>query len=297
MKALGLVGSHRVTLMLCAVGLLTALGCGDDTDDTSSLQTQPETDVQVANDSALLGEDGSVQVQDAQLAVLDSGTNAVDAGAASGDAQLPEADAMAAVTDVAVRLVDAIVEAVDMGGDGQDAMLMEVDAETVPINEMRFGGCRLADEWSIDIHSVPPLGQGCQTGGGVALGDQTHVFRVIASGGALLTLELLSPSTSPEYSVIVAQLVEENDQCKLSAHMENGFYFPNDQMADGLTTQVVLRFDYDVIVDSNGIITGTGFSTDRYQAFPDENNLDQSAAAVIRTCTEPLVLTGQINAN
>jgi hypothetical protein len=66
-------------------------------------------------------------------------------------------------------------------------------------------------------------------------------------------------------------------------------------MADGFTTQVVLRFDYDLVVDEDGLITGTGFSTDKYQAFPDENNLDQSTAAVIRTCTEPLRLSGQIN--
>ena len=160
---------------------------------------------------------------------------------------------------------------------------------------MRFAGCRLNDTWSIDIQSVPPLGEGCQNGGGVALGDQTHELQVIQGEGDRLSLQVIVPSSPAPYQVIEAEFFEENGQCRLSAYMEIGFYFPNDQMADGLTTQVVLRFDYDVIVDENGIITGTGFSTDRYQAFPDENNLDQSTAAVIRTCTEPLLLSGQIN--
>jgi hypothetical protein len=303
MNILVLTARHRVILTLCAIGVLT-FGCGDGADTDGIQSTEITPDAATESDGAMLAEDSSVEVGDAQAVDTDAGLIEPDAGVQSADTSVVSNDADTEAVDGAVVTDDmtipvqdvAVVEA-DMAVEATDAMAEAPDAAPMPTNQMRFAGCVLNDTWSIDITSIPPAGEGCQTGGGVALGDQTHVLRVIQGGGAGLALELLVPSTVAEYQVIEAQFIEENEQCRLIAFMENGFYFPNDQMADGFTTQIVLRFDYDVIVDENGIITGTGFSTDRYQAFPDENNLDQSTAALIRTCTEPLLLSGQINPN
>lgn len=287
--------------MLCAIGLFV-FGCGDGADTDGILPNEMTPDVASESDGTMVAEDSSVESGDAQTADIDAGliepdaiVQSADTSVLPNDAETEPVDGAIVANDAAVPVQDAAVVVADMAVETPDAMAAAPDAAPMPTNQMRFAGCRLNDTWSIDITSIPLPGEGCQTGGGVALGDQTHILQVIEGEGDRLSLELLVPSTVAEYQVIDAQFIEENDQCRLIAFMENGFYFPNDQMADGFTTQVVLRFDYDVIVDQNGVITGTGFSTDRYQAFPDENNLDQSTAAVIRTCTEPLRLSGQIN--
>jgi len=297
--------------MLCTIGVCT-IGCGDGADPDGIQPNEITPDAAAESDGAMVAQDGSVDSGDAQAVQTDAGliesdadvqsadalvlpndaeTEAVDGSVGIDDMAMPVQDAAMVVADVEVQEPDAMV-------DTPDIMVDEPDVAPMPTNQMRFAGCRLNDTWSIDVRSVPPLGQGCQNGGGVALGEQTHEFRVTQGEGELLVLDSIRPPLrTTDYHVFEASFIEENDQCRLIAHMENAFTFVNDEMADGLTTQVVLRFDYDMVVDQNGVITGTGFSTDRFQAFPDENNLDQSTAAVIRTCTEPLVFSGQINPN
>lgn len=297
----GLITCHKAILMLCAIGFC-AIGCGDGADTDGIQPNEMTPDAAAESDGTMMVEDGSVESGDAQAVDTDAGLIEpdadvhADASVESNDAETDITDGAVIAADMAVPVQDAVVVVADMAVEATDAMTEAPDAAPMPTNQMRFAGCRLNDTWSIDVRSVPPLGQGCQNGGGVALGDQMHEFRVTQGEGEQLVLDSIRPPLRiNDYHVFEVSLIEENDQCRLIAFMENAFTFVNDEMADGRTTQVVLRFDYDMVVAQNGVVTGTGFSTDRFQAFPDENNLDQSTAEVIRTCTEPLIFTGQVN--
>ncbi|MGB0647329.1 MAG: hypothetical protein ACPGQS_09160 [Bradymonadia bacterium] len=301
MKTRDVLSSRLAVLMLLSIACLM-FGCSDEGDTDPMTVSDAGIDAMPASDGEMSGPDGmqgggdaEASQSDAELALTDVGPELADTSVMSPDADIDLSDGSVNVPDMMELAADLSVGGGDASMEGTpDSMVDAPDTSSPPTNQMRFAGCRLNDTWSIEIQAIPLPGQGCQDGGGVALGDQTHVFEVIQGEGERLSLLLMVPATQAEYQVIEAEFFEEDDQCRLIASMENGFYFPNDQMADGLTTQVVLRFDYDMSVDQNGMITGTGLSTDRYQAFPDENNLEQDTAVVVRACTEPLRLSGQV---
>ena len=166
---------------------------------------------------------------------------------------------------------------------------------THPVLNSDLPGCRLGDIWLIDIHSVPPAGEGCQQGGGVAQGDITHQLKVAARNGGGLTLEQIVPSTTNlSYHFIHGDFFEEGLSCRLIGHIETGFNFPNDVNHDNRTTQVWHAYDYNVLA-TEGVVSGEGLMTVGFLAFPDANNLDQATAVDINErCSEPLEMTGSI---
>ena len=166
---------------------------------------------------------------------------------------------------------------------------------THPVLNSDLPGCRLGDIWLIDIHSVPPAGEGCQQGGGAAQGDITHQFKVAARNGGGLTLEQIVPSTTNlSYHFIHGDFFEEGLSCRLIGHIETGFNFANDVNHDNQTTQVWHAYDYNVLA-TEGVVGGEGLMTVGFLAFPDANNLDQATAVDINErCSEPLEMTGSI---
>ena len=180
---------------------------------------------------------------------------------------------------------------------GTEEILVPTDdaGVTPPVLNSDLPGCRLGDIWLIDIHSVPPAGEGCQQGGGVAQGDITHQLNVAARDGGGLTLEQIVPSTANlSYHFIHGDFFEEGLSCRLIGHIETGFNFPNDANHDNQTTQVWHAYDYNVLA-TEGVVNGAGLMTVGFLAFPDANNLDQATAVDINErCSEPLEMTGSI---
>jgi hypothetical protein len=164
-----------------------------------------------------------------------------------------------------------------------------------PVMNSDLPGCRIGDVWLIDIHSVPPAGEGCQNGGGPSQGDMTQQLKVVARAGGGLNLQLLVPSTaSSDYHIIHGDFFEEGLSCRMIAHVETGFNFPNDVNHDNQTTQIWMAYDYNVLA-TEGVINGEGLMTNGFLAFPDATNLDQATAVDINErCSEPLEMSGSV---
>ena len=90
-------------------------------------------------------------------------------------------------------------------------------------------------------------------------------------------------------------LSEDGDRCRFTAHAEVGINFPNDASQMGRTTQVHLRYDYQIHGEGN-VLAGTGLVTRSYYVFPDASNLHQSTVFLLRDAySEPLEITGTIS--
>ena len=215
MKTRDLISSRLAMLMLFSIVWL-AFGCSDDGDTDPMTVGDAGVDAMPASDGEMSGPDGMQGGGDADVSQSDAELPVSDLGSEFADTSMMSPDADIDLSDGSVNVADMMELAADFSvGDGDASMeetpdsMVDAPDSSPPTNQMRFAGCRLNDRWSIEIQAIPLPGQGCQDGGGVALGDQTHVFEVIQGDGERLSLLLLVPTTQAEYQVIEAEFLKK----------------------------------------------------------------------------------------
>ena len=207
----------------------------------------------------------------------DAGTEDSPAGTDAGTGQPPPA-------------TDAGIEAPPASTDAGTAEELDSGSAAIP---SALPGCDVGDEWVIALHSVVAQDDGCQNGGGAAIGDATHRYVVIDDGNGGLAAQLTEPSSDNlDHFETVLSFTSSENTCHLQGHMEFGINFPPD--GDGDIVQFVLSYDYNLSA-TDSIVTGNGTGTTKQLLFPDPGNLDQATATAHDTpCSEPLEFNGTI---
>lgn len=288
-----------LALMVFGVGI----GCGDESA-TAASQLDAEVmalDVSTSADQTTAGDEGTTEAADSEVnQAIDAEENkSVDAGLMLNDAAVAAVDDMEITgNDASTGAGDMMVIDLDVAIQPDMASLDGAASTDQPDTALSFTkvGCRVGDVWVFTISSIALAGQGCQTGGGTGQSDDVHRLQVIQENEGQIGLTMLEPSTSMANFVATSLILsEDGDRCRFTAHAEVGINFPNDASQMGRTTQVHLRYDYQIYAEENAV-AGTGLVTTSYYVFPDASNLDQSTVIPLRpSCSEPLEITGTVS--
>lgn len=302
MMTLGNKSNCWTSCLLALVVFGVGIGCGDESTNSAN-QLDAEVlafDSSVSADQTTAEDGGTTEGADSDVnQEADAAANeSVDASSILNDA------AVTAVNDMDVSGNDVTVGEGDMTLIGLDVAMQpdmaSMDAATSPDQpdsavSLTKLGCRVGDVWVLTISSIALAGQGCQTGGGSGQSDDIHRLQVIQENEGQIGLTMLEPSTLMANFVATSlTLSEDGDRCRFTAHAEVGINFPNDVSQMGRTTQVHLRYDYQIYAEGNAV-AGTGLVTTSYYVFPDASNLDQSTVIPLRdACSEPLEVIGTV---